>query len=168
MSFCCVWSFLVLTEADCLAELLVCRFLFSPPPHTHAVPLVLNASPSAHDQSCSSALQTACQASGRSTFISGGAALCPVQSLTNRWRSRVEGAHRWKNTLWRGKLDGVGNFAFSLVFVFQDLLRGELNAVCATLRFFLLFSPPFLHYNKTGMEVVIKSGASLDVQWEYY
>lgn len=32
MSFCWVWSFLVLTEADCLAELLVCRFLFSPPP----------------------------------------------------------------------------------------------------------------------------------------
>ena len=53
-----------------------------------------------------------------------------------------------ENTPWRGNwTESETSLFFSLslslplVFVFQDLLRGELNAVCATLRFFFSFPP---------------------------
>lgn len=110
---------------------------------------------------CSSAPQTACQASGCSAFIPGGAAFCSV--TPNRWISRVgktisENTPRAVGSGRIAKPSAIhrGNFAVAH-FLPQDLLRWMR---CVGLR----FSPP-PQIQPIGSRD--QNGTNLDVQWEY-
>lgn len=100
---------------------------------------MLNASPSAHDQSAAALRRPpARHLAALRLFLE---AQLFAQSPPNRWISLV-GKNIGKNTP-GGKLDALLNqllsteeTSLSLVFVSRILLHGELNAVCAGLRFF--------------------------------
>lgn len=160
-----MWLSLVWSEAERVSELL---FFFFP----FCSATVLNASPSAHDPVCSSAPQTACQASGCFAFISGGAAF---RSITPQQVDKSSGQeHRWKKkkiTHLSRKPGGVavpgvihgGNFLVAY-FRLWDLLRGgELNAVCAVMRFLFFSSSSSTTTVKHRVEIVMET----DRMWMY-
>ncbi len=99
---------------------------------------VLYASPSAHDQSAAALRRPpARHLAALHLFLE---ALLFAQSAPNRWISRVGKNIGEKSTPWEtgrvAKQGAIHRGNFAAYFRLQDLLRGELNAVCVSLRFF--------------------------------
>ncbi len=91
-----VWFSYVWREAECLAELLVWLFFNPPPPHPSCSATVLNASPSAHDQSAAALRRPpARHLAALRLFLE---ALLFVQSPRQQVDKSSGQEHRWKHT----------------------------------------------------------------------